>query len=209
MPQTNDSSSQLDPVISEIATNPGSESTGDRYITTGTGGLFSNFTVGTVVTVVETGPTVFQGYEPTEGDELYIKSIQKQKSWNGTIWFVASSSVTQLSDLSDVSISTPTSENVLGADGTKWDSKPLRDIYTLALNLGLSNYKEVVKTNGRISSIIVWTNSGKTKKIRECIVTRTGNLISLIVDKQYDNAGLLIETLTKTITGNAIDEVLT
>ena len=59
---------------------------------------------------------------------------------------------------------------------------------------------EVIRSGGRVDSVIVWTNSGHTVKIRETILTRSSGQVATITTKQYDGAGALKNTLTKTIT---------
>ncbi|MCW4039989.1 MAG: hypothetical protein NWE83_04450 [Candidatus Bathyarchaeota archaeon] len=60
-------------------------------------------------------------------------------------------------------------------------------------------YIEPTRTNGLITTITTWTDSGKTIKIRENEVTRTNGLITQIVNRLYDVGGILKETQTQTI----------
>jgi len=124
MPRTRQTQSQIEPVISDtLTTPPGSESHGDRYIIAGTGGAWSGFTIGDVVTVVDTGPTVWQSFTPEEGDEVYIKALDKYKTWDGSSWNLEGAST--LEQLTDVSGASPTKGNILAANGTNWAPVPI------------------------------------------------------------------------------------
>lgn len=70
---------------------------------------------------------------------------------------------------------------------------------TLVHELDETSYLEVTRSGGQVTDVIVWTNSGKTLKVREMNVTRSGGLIATVVEKQYNGAGTLVETLTYTI----------
>lgn len=61
-------------------------------------------------------------------------------------------------------------------------------------------YQEVTRVSGKVESIIYWTDNGKTQKVRELLVARSGGLVTTMTIKQYDAAGSLVETLTGTIT---------
>lgn len=69
----------------------------------------------------------------------------------------------------------------------------------LVHNISENSYVEYNRTGGLINSIIIWTDSGKTQKIREWIYTRSGGLVTSEVIKQYNNIGTLIKTETRTI----------
>ena len=70
------------------------------------------------------------------------------------------------------------------------------------------SFTEFVYSGNKITDIIVWTDSGKTTKIREETITYSGNQVSTVVTKQYDGA-TLEETYTETYsyTGNQIDDI--
>jgi len=51
----------------------------------------------------------------------------------------------------------------------------------------------------RINSIIYYTSTGKTTKVREYIFTRSNNRVSQVVTSQYDSSGILAEKYTETI----------
>ncbi len=73
------------------------------------------------------------------------------------------------------------------------------------------SFEEMTYAGNKVTAIIVWTDAGKTTKIREELFTYTGNQATTIVTKQYDVAGALIvgETMTETLsyTGNKIDDI--
>ena len=73
------------------------------------------------------------------------------------------------------------------------------------------SFEEMTYTGSKVTAIIVWTDAGKTTKIREELFTYTGNQATTIVTKQYDVAGALIvgETMTETLsyTGTKIDDI--
>lgn len=73
------------------------------------------------------------------------------------------------------------------------------------------SFEEMTYAGNKVTAIIVWTDAGKTTKIREELFTYTGNQATTIVTKQYDVAGALIvgETMTETLsyTGTKIDDI--
>jgi hypothetical protein len=73
------------------------------------------------------------------------------------------------------------------------------------------SYEEYIYSGIKVTDIIVWTDSGKTQKIRETTFTYSGNKVSTVVTKQYDGAGVLIvgETMTETFTysGNQVSNI--
>lgn len=66
-------------------------------------------------------------------------------------------------------------------------------------------------TANRVDNITVWTDVGKTVKIREEQYTYTGNNVTTIVTIQYNAAGAVIvgETMTETLTysGNTVQSI--
>lgn len=71
------------------------------------------------------------------------------------------------------------------------------------------SFTEYEYTGNRVDAIRIYTNSGKTTKIRESEFTYTANKVTQIVTKQYDGSGILAETYTETITysGNLVTDV--
>jgi len=59
------------------------------------------------------------------------------------------------------------------------------------------SYEEYTYSGVFVTSIVVWTDSGKTQKIREELYTYSAGFVSQVVTKQYDASGTLAETLTE------------
>lgn len=80
---------------------------------------------------------------------------------------------------------------------------------TLVHLIATDNYTEIIRSSNFVTSIIIWTDVTKIKKIREFIFSRTNNLVSQVVTKQYDTDGNLKETKTSTInrTGNIVTSI--
>jgi hypothetical protein len=72
----------------------------------------------------------------------------------------------------------------------------------LVHSIAEDSFEELSYTGSKVDSIIVYTDSGKTTKIREELYTYSGNKVSTVVTKQYDVSGVLIvgETMTETFT---------
>lgn len=71
---------------------------------------------------------------------------------------------------------------------------------TLVHELAETSYLEATRSGGQISAVTVWTNILKTTKIREALITRGGGQVTVVIEKQYNGAGTLVQTLTHTIT---------
>jgi len=57
---------------------------------------------------------------------------------------------------------------------------------TLAHDIIESNYEEVTYTNGEVTNITIWTDAGKTEKIRESQFTRdVQGTVTAVVEIQY------------------------
>jgi hypothetical protein len=69
----------------------------------------------------------------------------------------------------------------------------------LVHDIAENSYTEIIKTNGKVSNMILWTNSNKLEKIREINISRVSGKVNEIVTKQY-NSGSLVETYTETFT---------
>jgi hypothetical protein len=71
---------------------------------------------------------------------------------------------------------------------------------TLVHWLAETNYQEIVRSGGRVSNAINWTDSGKTTKVRELVLTRTpGPQVSQVDLIQYDASGVEKQRLTGVI----------
>jgi len=80
---------------------------------------------------------------------------------------------------------------------------------TLTHKITESSFAELLYTGKVLDSVIVWTDVGKTLKIRESALTYTGKNLTGVIAKQYDGGGSLLVTLTKTLayTGKTLDSV--
>lgn len=66
--------------------------------------------------------------------------------------------------------------------------------------LDQTSYDEVTLTSGKVTAITTWESPSKVRKIREELITRTGDLVTQLVTKSYDGVGSLVETLTEVFT---------
>ncbi|MHA2404787.1 MAG: hypothetical protein ACXADH_17455 [Candidatus Kariarchaeaceae archaeon] len=86
-----------------------------------------------------------------------------------------------------------------------------RPLDQLVHNIAETSYEELTYTGNQLDSVIIWTNSGKTVKIRETSYTYSGSRPATETIIQYDGAGAVItgETLTGTYTysGNKLDNI--
>lgn len=62
------------------------------------------------------------------------------------------------------------------------------------------SFVEVTRVGGVVTSIIIWTDAGKTQKVEETNITRVSGQISAVETKVYSDAGALIDTQTETVT---------
>lgn len=99
------------------------------------------------------------------------------------------------------------SELVAGGGGLTESTHEALD--TLTHNLSETHYLEVTRTSGRVTNVTMWTDNGKTQKVREVDITRTSNRVSSYSIKQYDGSGTLKDTLTGTIarTGGRVSSI--
>ena len=72
-----------------------------------------------------------------------------------------------------------------------------------------TSYEEVTYSSGKISAITVWETDDKLKKIREELYTYTGSKITQIVTNHYDGSGVIVQTVTESITydGSKIESI--
>lgn len=86
--------------------------------------------------------------------------------------------------------------------------------WTLAHKLAQTLYQTFTWSGGVPTVITSWADVGHTIKLRELALTWSGGVPVTIVKKQYDSAGALLHTLTKSLTWTGgvpteIDDVLT
>lgn len=93
----------------------------------------------------------------------------------------------------------------VGLSGAGITEPQHENLDTLVHNLSETSYEEITRDgSGRTQDYTVWTTSGKTIKVRELNLTRDGSgRVSVIVLKQYDGTGTLVQTLTKTMSRDA------
>ena len=97
---------------------------------------------------------------------------------------------------------------VAGTGGLTADSHRVLD--QLVHGLAEDYYEEYTYSGSKVTNITVWTDSGKTKKIREEQYMYTGPRITQAVTIQYDSDGNEFERLTESYTyafGNRVDHV--
>jgi hypothetical protein len=69
----------------------------------------------------------------------------------------------------------------------------------LVHNIAETAYTEVIRTSGRVTSVIIWTSPAKVLRIRDTAITRSGGQVDTIVVRQYDGAGAVVQTRTGTV----------
>lgn len=96
-------------------------------------------------------------------------------------------------------------------EGEVVDEESHNDLDQLVHDVAETAHEEINYSGNQLDSIIIWTDSGKTIKIREWLFTYMNNRINTEIIKQYDVLGVLItgQTLTGTYTyvGNNIDNI--
>ncbi len=126
------------------------------------------------------------------------------------------------SDDDTVRFSRDASDNMTFQDGVVSGTKSLADLLAggmspdthrqldqLVHELDENYYEEYTYTASKITNVTIWTNSGKTKKIREHAYTYTGIKITQEIITQYDSDGNWSErlTLTYVYTGAQISDI--
>lgn len=113
-----------------------------------------------------------------------------------------------------------TGQTFVNTDGTTtgWEVQVTPSVHEsldqLVHNIAETSYMELTRSSGQVTTATYWTDSGKTTKIRETMLTRTSGQVSTIVATQYDAGGSLVQTLTGTVSRSSgqvasIDWVLT
>ena len=84
-----------------------------------------------------------------------------------------------------------------------------RELDTLVHEIGETSYDEATYAGNQITAYIVWTSSDKVTKVREDLLTYSGNRITQVISKQYDALGVLKEQITEVYayTGSNITSV--
>lgn len=98
-----------------------------------------------------------------------------------------------------ISSSPPSNEDILEFSNNSWAPTSHKQLDQLSHNLAENAYTEHTYSNSLVSNITIYTNSGKTTKIREEQFTyNSSNYITTIVKIQYDGNGSIKERLTDT-----------
>jgi hypothetical protein len=126
-----------------------------------------------------------------------VQIIQHRRTLSADISTAANPKFGELNykeDTNDLAIgnSAETGWNLVA--GNTWHDTINQLVHGIAEN----SYKEYTYSGTKVTDVIIWTDSGKTVKIREYNITYTGSKVSTYVTKQYDNAGSLLETKTDT-----------
>jgi len=74
------------------------------------------------------------------------------------------------------------------------------NINSLVHNISENCYITISRTLEKVTNITIWKTPAQLIKIRELNISRTNGKLSQVVAKQYDEAGLLLITLTGSIT---------
>lgn len=146
-------------------------------------------------------PVGFELDDLQHKDDLRINIISENLvlSYNGVDGL---SKETSLNILEPVSLQKVQEEIESGGDH--------ENFRTLVHELSSNSYDEVVKSEGKISAVVSWTDVNKNMKLREILLTRSqGGKISLIEIKQYDTDGEILMSRTGTIerTGNNVASI--
>lgn len=79
---------------------------------------------------------------------------------------------------------------------------------TLVHDVASDSWLEVIRDSNRVTSLIYWSDSGKTSKVRESIVSRDGNnRVYQVEDRQYSGGVLfekVITTYTRDVNGRVV-----
>lgn len=71
---------------------------------------------------------------------------------------------------------------------------------TLVHRLAEAAWEEFLYTGKNLTQRIVWTSPARVLRIRDSTYTYTGSILTGAVTRQYDGAGVVVTTLTKTFT---------
>jgi hypothetical protein len=82
-----------------------------------------------------------------------------------------------------------------GIDPTQHDLLP-----SLAHDILATTFDEVTYSGSLIAQITCWTSSAKTQKVQEILLSYSASLLSQIVTKRYDAAGVLAQQVTEVLT---------
>lgn len=75
-----------------------------------------------------------------------------------------------------------------------------RDLDQLVHDIQEDSFEEIIRSGFQVTDVIIWTDSGKTTKIREENITYTGLQATQITRTQYDAAGVAVEIVVEDVT---------
>jgi hypothetical protein len=79
-------------------------------------------------------------------------------------------------------------------------SAPAEEPSSLSHAIAVSNYRSVTRdADGRVSSVVVFTDAAMTTKLREILLSYSGGALATVTKRQYDGEGNLVATLSGTI----------
>jgi hypothetical protein len=86
--------------------------------------------------------------------------------------------------------------------GTGLGAASHRTLDQLVHGIAEDSFEEYTYVSSKVTKLTIWTDNGKTIRIRESDFTYSGSQIATAVTRQYDAAGVLIvgETMTETFT---------
>lgn len=101
----------------------------------------------------------------------------------------------------------PLTDLVAGSGGLTEGAHKVLD--TLIHDLAEDRYEEFTYSGNHVTNITVWTDSGKTTKIREWQYTYSGNKVSTETVIQYNASGVEVERVVSTFTysGNKVSNI--
>ena len=81
-------------------------------------------------------------------------------------------------------------QRVLTWDGLTW---------ALSRVMSEPHFEEVVRSAGRVVAIINWADATRTRKLSDVSVERSSGWAVSVVERQYNQAQVVVQTLTTTI----------
>jgi len=91
----------------------------------------------------------------------------------------------------------------VGLSGQGMSEAQHRALDTLIHDIAEDSYEEITYSGKDVTNITVWTDAGKTLRIREEQISYSQGRVSQVVTIQYDSGGLIEEQITETLTYTA------
>ena len=137
--------------------------------------------------------------DPRAGMTYFDSVSSKMKVYSGTVWNDMGSTVSQLSDLSDVGVSTPTAGNLLIADGDSWESQTVSGAILIG-GSGATAFNSTAETTVNDADLVLIYDTSETAYRR---MTRANFLSGVAGSLQtaYDGGyGIAVATNPMTLT---------